>query len=277
MIWGDPWTQIATQKTAESGRFCTTLPPPRSQESLQFLDTRKPRKPKKPGKPNQEWLDLVRTRWTIEEAALRLTDAIIPCLYDGGALVATCVLRERRLDDTVWILETLNARKGWGARLLRAVISWLWYEKVGGPFIMAYTWELSLPALMSAWWRGWLRSAAEIQYGWALSLTDDCNFCPDHGWEPVGPRLPMPTYFPGPDGFAAVSDSGLVDGWGHVLAFRGRPDWSRVGQKGGWRRLWMRSRVSPGPGWSWTGEFVVVGFLNYNGLSVPLEWITAEI
>lgn len=279
MIWGDPWTQVATQKSDSASQFCTTIPPPRSRDSLKFIDGKKPKKPEKPG---QEWLDFVRTRWTIEEAALRLTDAHIPCLFDGDALVATCVLRERKT-DSLWVLETLRARKGWGARLLRAVIPWLWYEKVGGPFIMAYTWELSLPALVSAWWRGWLRSAAEIQYGWAwASDSSGCSFCPDHRWEPVGPRLAMPTYFPGPsnNSLAVVSDSGLVDGWGHVLAFRGGPDWSAVAKKGGWRRLWMRRRVSPGPGWSWTGEFVVVGLLNYNGFSESsssLEWITAEI
>ena len=272
MIWGDPWTEIATQKSG-SGRFCTTLPPPRSPLPLHFLDKQK---------PSQEWLDFVRTRWTIEEAALRLTDAVIPCLYDNGILVATCVLRLRMLDD-IWILETLNAKKGWGAPFLRAVIPWLWFEKVGGPFIMAYTWELSLPGLLGAWWRGWLRSAVEIQYGWALAralslTTDDCGFCPDHGWEPIGPRLAMPTYFPGENGFAVISDSGLVDGWGNILAFRGTPDWSAVAKKGGWKRLWMRRSVSPGPGWSWTGEFVVVGFLNYNcGPRSSLEWITAEI
>lgn len=268
MIWGDPWTEIATQKSG-SGRFCTTLPPPRSPLPLRFLDNQK---------PNQEWLDFVRTRWTIEEAALRLTDAVIPCLFDDdGILVATCVLRHR----DVWILETLRAVHGWGARFLRAVIPWLWFEKVGGPFIMAYTWELSLPGLLGAWWRGWLRSAAEIQYGWAwTSEGESCGFCPDNGWEPVGPRLAMPTYFqdPSENGFAVISDSGLVDGWGYVLAFRGIPDWSTAAKKGGWKRLWMRRSVSPGPGWSWTGEFVVVGLLNYNcGLRLSLEWITAEI
>ena len=269
MIWGDPWTEIATQKS-EIGQFCTTIPPPRTplpdSATFRMIDG-----------PNQEWLDFVRTRWTTEEAALRLTYAVIPCLYEGDVLVATCVLRPR--GDDVWILETLRAKKGWGAPFLRAVIPWIWSE--GGPFIMAYTWELSLPALVGAWWRGWLRSAAEIQYGWSwIGQGESCGFCPDHGWEPIGPRLAMPTYFqdPSENGFVVVSDSGLVDGWGHVLAVRGDPDWSAVAKKGGWRRLWMRRSVSPGPGWSWTGEFVVVGLLNYNcGPRPSLEWITAEI
>jgi hypothetical protein len=85
----------------------------------------------------------------------------------------------------------------------------------------------------------------------------------------------MPTYFQDISGLAVVSDSG--DGWGNVLAIKDSPDWSKVSQKGGWRRLWMRSVVSPGPGWSWTGEFVVVGLLNYNSGPVSLDWITAEI
>ena len=271
MIWGDPWTEVATQKSGTGNQFCTTLPPPRSPLSLQFLG--------QPKKPKQEWLDFVRTRWTIEEAALRLTDAIIPYLLDdSGSLVATCVIRHR--GDDVWILETLRAVHGWGAPFLRAVIPWLWYEKVRGPFILAYTWELSLSGLVGAWWRGWLRSAADIQYGWAWSK-EGCGFCPDHGWEPIGPRLAMPTYIEDPNGFAVVSDSGLGDGWGHVLALRGDPDWSAVAKKGGWRRLWMRRSVSPGPDWSWTGEFVVIGLLNYNGFGSfsdsSLEWITAEI
>jgi len=269
MIWGDDWTQIATQKSDGPSRFCTTLKPPRTElptgVQLQIIT-----------EPTQDWLDLVATRWTIEEATLRLADAYVPCLFEGDVLVATCVLRFLTIDD-IWVLETLRAHKGWGTPLLRAVIPWIW-DKIGGPFIMGYTWELSLPALIGAWWRGWLRSAAEIQYGWACFLgPDGCNFCPSDAWEPLGPRLAMPTYFEDQDGLAVVSDSGLMDGWGHVLAVRGSPDWSAVAKKGGWRRLWMRRSVSPGPDWSWTGEFVVVGLLNYNGSSIPVDWITAEI
>lgn len=263
MIWGDDWTQVACQKG--DGRFCTTLPPPLTPlaDGVRFRFITE---------PTQDWLDLVRTRWTIEEAALRLTDATIPCLFDRGALVATCVLRQR---EDIWILETLNARKGWGAPLLRAVIPWIWSQS--GPFIMAYTWELSLPALIGAWWRGWLRSAVEIQYGWALSADGSpCSFCPG-GWEPVGPRLAMPTLFVHDGGKTVVSDSGLVDGWGHVLTIQGEPDWPTVAKKGGWKRLWTRSSVCPGPGWSWTGEFVVVGLLNYSSGPVPPSYYTAEI
>ena len=268
MIWGDSWTQIATQKG--SGRFCTTLPPPWTPlaDGVRFDFLKE---------PTQEWLDFVGTRWTTEEAALRLAEAKIPCLFDGELLVASCVLRFRSVDN-VWVLESLRAIHGWGAPLLRAVIPWL-YSEERGPFIMAYTWELSLPALIAAWWRGWLRSSAEIQYGWAFADASNCSFCPDRGWEPIGPRLAMPTFFQDAgSGFAVVSDSGMVDGWGHVLAFRGKPDWSAIAKKGGWKRLWMRRLTSPGSEWAWTGEFVVVGLLNYsNGPRPSLEWITAEI
>ena len=266
MIWGDDWTQVATQKSDGPQRFCTSLKPPRTKlpddVQLQIVT-----------EVTQDWLDLVGTRWSTEEAALRLADASVPCLFRGDELVATCVLRQQ---GDIWILETLRARKGLGTPLIRAVIPWIWDK--AGPFIMGYTWELSLPALIGAWWRGWLRSAAEIQYGWSWFLdSDDCNFCPSNAWEPLGPRLAMPTYFQDQDGLAVVSDSGLMDGWGHVLTVKGVPDWSAVAKKGGWRRLWMRSTVSPGPGWSWTGEFVVVGLLNYNSGPISLDWITAEI
>ena len=104
MIWGDDWTQIATQKSDVSGRFCTSLVPPRTALSagVQFRVVT--------GEPTQDWLDLVSTRWTIEEAALRLADARVPCLFEDGVLVATCVLRFLTVDD-IWVLETLSARK----------------------------------------------------------------------------------------------------------------------------------------------------------------------
>lgn len=89
--------------------------------------------------------------------------------------------------------------------------------------------------------------------------------------------MALPTLFQDVSGSAIVSDSGLVDGWGHVLTVRGKPNWSEIAKKGGWRRLWMRSASCPGLGWVWTGEFVVVGRLNYDGPPVELDWITAEV
>lgn len=268
MIWDDPWVQLAMQRGSGSEQFCTTLPPPSTPlapgqvfRCLQVSDL-----------DLVGWNDLVGSRWTTEELVCRLEEAWIPCLFLEGDLVATCVLRQK---PQMWLLETLRARKGFGTPLLRAVIPWL-YTATGGPFVLGYTWELSGPGLISAWWRGWLGSVAPggVQYGWSWAPPgDECNFCP-RGWEPLGPRLALPTLFQDVSGSAVVSEG---EGWGHVLAVRGTPAWSEIAKKGGWRRLWMRSASCPGPGWVWTGEFVVVGLLNYNGPPLRLDWITAEV
>lgn len=263
MIWSDPWVELAMQKGG------TTLVPPPT--------------PLAPGQRFQcmtvaelnleTWIDLVGTRWTREELVLRLQGAWIPCLFQVSDLVATCVLRHKS-DQDFWILETLRARKGFGTPLLRAVIPWL-FDKAGGPFSLGYIWELSLPGLIAAWIKGWLSSAVAIQYGWALGLTEaGCSFCPTTQWNPIGPRLALPTLFQDGDSLAIISDSGLGDGWGNVSVCRGLPDWSAIAKKGGWRSLWMRASARPA-GWFWTGEFIVVGFLNYKG--APAEWVTAEV
>jgi hypothetical protein len=55
-------------------------------------------------------------------------------------------------------------------------------------------------------------------------------------------------------------------------------DWASVVRIGGWRALWYRGSTAPSAGWSWTGEFVVVGLLNYDGRTkIPTRWITSEI
>lgn len=251
MIWDDPWTLVAM--TPEG----TRLPPPRTPlaglrfvcEQVADLDL-------------EIWNELVGSRWTPAELRQRLADAWIPCLFLGADLVATCVLRPK---PDMWILETLRSRKGYGTALMRAAIPWIY--DFGGVFTLAYTWELSLPGLAGAWWRGWLGSATTLQYGWHWSA--DCGFCPQ-GWTPIGERITLPSLI----GSAVVSDSGLGDGWGYVLAYTGEPDWAAVAKKGGWRSLWMRATTAP-KGWTWTGECIVVGFLNYAGQSV--DWITAEI
>lgn len=209
------------------------------------------------------WIELVGTRWTPADLRARLKDAWIPCLFLGSDLVATCVLRPK---PDMWILETLRALHGYGTPLLRAVIPWLYDH--AGRFTLAYTWELSLPGLAGAWWRGWLGSATTLQYGWHWSA-DDCGFCPS-GWQPIRSRLTLPSLI----GSAIVSDSGLGDGWGYVSVYTGEPDWASIAKKGGWKRLWMRAATAP-KGWSWTGECIVVGFLNYAGQSV--DWVTSEI
>jgi hypothetical protein len=43
---------------------------------------------------------------------------------------------------------------------------------------------------------------------------------------------------------------------------------------------WKRSKHCPGPGWSWTGEFVCVGILNLkkgvNVMELNLDWVTPD-
>ena len=259
MIWDDPWTVVAMQPGG------TRLPPPRypMAAGLHFrcLAT----------DDIKAWIDLVGTRWTSEELVLRLDQAHIPCLFEDDILVGTCVLRLKA--NGLWILETLRARHGFGTPLLRAVIPWI-YDR-NGPFTLGYTWELSVPGLAAAWCRGWLSSLATIQYGYSwIRDPADCGFCP-RTWEPIGPRLALPTLFQDCSGSAVVSDSGLGDGWGHVSVIRDTPCWTTIATKGGWRYLWTRSQVKP-KGWNWTGEIVVVGLLNAFGHH-SLDWVTAEI
>ena len=265
MIWDEPWTEIATQKGG------TTIPPPKTPLAAgqRFVCVRVS------DLALNTWADLVGTRWTTEELTLRLEDAWIPCLFSEETLVATCVLRFR---EDQWILETLRARHGYGRILLRAVIPWL-YDSCGGPFTMMCTWELSLPGLIGAFLKGWLRSAVALQYGWVWSLPRQegqrCAFCPSNEWAPIGPRIALPTLFRDGSGSAIVSDSGLVDGWGYVSVIRGTPCWHSICQKGGWRVLWYRGPTAPA-GFRWSGEFVVVGASNRRG-PVSLEWVTAEV
>lgn len=259
MIWDDPWVRIALQKGG------TRIPPPLTAlaagqrfecmtAATLLLGC-------------AQWIELVGTRWSVAEVAQRLEGAWIPCLFEDGVLVATCVLRPK---EGFWILETLRARRGRGTPLLRATIPWLWAR---GVVSLGYTWELSAPALLSAWWRGWLNSACELQYGWAWSSSGTCGFCPTVS---SSSRLTLPTLFQDSGGAAIVSDSGLDDGWGYVSVVRGEPDWSAIAKQGGWRALWRRAVTGP-KGWSWTGEFVVVGFLNHPGTHVTTEWVTSEI
>ena len=266
MIWDDPWTMVAMQKGG------TLLPPPiyplppgLKVRFIQGLDLNL-----------EQWIDLVGTRWRPAELLLRLADAWIPCLFDQDDLVATCVLRPYGPATSVlgkqgphlWLLETLRARKGQSSHLLRRVIAWL-YER-DPLFTLGYTWELSLPELVGAWSRGWLGSSVKIEYGWTYRASG-CGFCSSE-WAPLEARLVYPSLIQD----SVVSDSGLGDGWGHVLAYRGNPDWSAIAKVGGWKALWMHASVQP-KGWVWTGEFVVLGLLNDHGSNHPLTWITAEI
>jgi hypothetical protein len=296
MIWDDPWIAVATDQGGEPRTFCTTLPPPVPELPAGVLF----RCVRAGDVDLAAWADLVRTRWSTAELLVRLADAWIPYLETVDGIVATCVLRPQA--DGKWILETMKAQRpqqvssvsrprpqqasngvgaatphvaqhGYGTLLMRSLMTWIW-RHVGGPFVLAYTWELTAVQLVAAWWRGWLASAAAIQYGWVWRTEGSCIFCPEQEvWKPVGPRPVLPLTVDG----ATISDSGLGDGWGYVSSYVGTPDWSAVAKKGGWRALWLRASDSPGPLWRWTGEFVVVGLLNQFGPSDSLNWLTAEI
>lgn len=291
MIWSDPWIDVATTSPTEGtgvSPFCTTLPPPRptlppdlrfqcDMESV-ISDT-----------DLLEWRQLVGTRWDVPTLRQRLASAWIARLWlTDGKLVATCVLR-RGSAAAMWILETLVAQpkgRGYATALVRSVMTWIYETGQRGPFVLAYTWELSVAQLVVAWWCGWLKSAASYENGWIWTASaGECKFCEktntDH---PVGPAMPM--VFRDERSEVIVSDSGRGDGIGYVLACRGDfVDWAAIVRQGGWRALWWRGASAPartavtGVGtWQQTGEVVVVGLLNYDGRgSIPTRWITTEI
>ena len=272
MIWGDPWIAAATDRSGGSRRFCTTIPPPPVSLAAgqRFACVRA-------GDLDlQGWRDLVGTRWSDTALLERLKGAWIPCLFREGALVATCVLRPQ---GGLWILETMRARSGYGTPLMRTLMRWIWNHE--GPFILGFTWELTLAQLGAAWWRGWLGAAAAYQYGWAFSV-DGCHFCGSQdGWAPMTePRFVVPTLIQDAESTwsVVVSDSGLGDGWGYVSRWSGPVDWAVVAERGGWKALWCRSQWAPAPKWHWTGEIVVVGLLNARAPSeFDVDWVTAEV
>jgi hypothetical protein len=278
MIWNDPWIDMATSSPAEGmgiAPFNTTLPPPKPTlpPDLRFdccaasslSDTEL-----------SVWRNLVGTRWPLSGLRDRLEGAWIARIHMAERLVSTCVLR--RSKDPTWILETLVAKptgNGYATALTRSVMTWI-YDR-GGPFVLAYTWELSLAQLVWAKWRGWLKSAASVEYGWIWTAPGECNFCGTNtNAYPVGPAELRVI-----GDQVIMSDSGLGDGLGYVLGiFEGAKniDWISVVRAGGWRALWYRGHAAPAAGWSWTGEFVVVGLLNYDGRSgIPTRWLTSEI
>jgi hypothetical protein len=274
MIWNDPWIDVATTPPEEGvAPFNTTLPPPRPllPPDLRFdccLSS---------NMTNTEittWRNLVGTRWPLSGLRHRLEGAWIARIHVADRLVSTCVLR--RSEAPTWILETLVAKPtghGYATALVRSVMTWI-YDR-GGPFVLAYTWELSLAQLVWAKWRGWLKSAASVEYGWIWTPAGECGFCGTNTDHTVGPAKILTL------NSVTVSDSGIGDGLGYVLDIsedNSEVDWASVVRAGGWRALWYRGSTAPAAGWSWTGEFVVVGLLNYDGRSgIPTRWITSEI
>lgn len=214
-----------------------------------------------------EWQEVVRSKWPNDVIANRLMGALVPCLRREGQLIATCVLRPQ--GGPLWVMETFVARwrgSGYGGLLLRCFIDWMWRRF--GPVTIGYTWELTAGQLVGAAIRGWLASAASVQMGWSWMASAKSATAA------VRPTLPV--WMSDKGGSAVVTDSGLEDGWGYVSAYRGSPSWDLIAKKGGWQRLWFRGSSAPSDQWKWSGEFVVVAFMNSN-ISRSSEWITSEI
>ena len=253
MIWDDPWIDVATQKGG------STIPPPPPTIPTGFTF----RVSSCDSLNLDEWRRLVGTKWSNQELINRLKGSHIACLYSAG-IAATCVLREMApaRQKPWWILETLVAReirKGHGALLMRCVMTWMYRRS--GPFILSYTWELTLLELAWAYCRGWLKSAVDIEYGWVLADTSSAS------------TFVEPTWIYSNGGRACVTSSGLHDGYVFVYRYEGQPCWGTIAKKCG--SLWMRSAHRPSLEWKWTGEFVVVGSLN--GAPDCHDWITAEV
>lgn len=274
MIWNDPWIALATDR-AGAGPWCTTLAPPvpvlptgvtfQCRRWTDFTESER-----------AAWAALVQTKWSDNALGARLADAWIPCLLQGSHLVGSCVLRPPTEGRPWWVLETLCARSGYGTPLMRSVMTWI-YRHGDGPFALAYTWELTGAQLVAAWWRGWLQSMVALEYGWVWAAAG-CGWCPQQQTLSLPPRFTMPTLFREGDGWGAVvSDSGLGDGWGYVSVFWGAPAWDTIATRGGWSRLWIRAGTAPPGPWRWTGEFVVVGLLNWVAPPQNVSWTTAEI
>jgi hypothetical protein len=273
MLWDDPWIAAAlSEGGTDLPPLPVTLPPDLvfscAPASEQLCD---------------EWIAVVGTVWSLEQLAERLADTWI-CMVrtrgkgqGQGNLVATCVLRPRA---HIWFIETLVSRqRGCGSLLIRAMGPWLW-KHVGGRFTLGYSWELTSSQLLYAWWRGWLRTATSIEYGWVLRLDNSCKFCPLLK-DKQKPTKTMPFLVQTAAGSAVITDSGLGDGWGYVLKQTGSPDWQLIHKRFGFHSLWCSSSDPPLTerlSWQWTGEFIVTGFLNKRiGDPDYGDWITAEV
>jgi hypothetical protein len=273
-IWNDPWIAVATERGVGTGPWATTLPPPLPPPLPASVAFRCVPWPALTSEEQLTWLALVGTRWRPAVAAQRLVDAWLPMIVDSSGAIATCVLRPRGGPERLWLLETLRSKRGYGSTLMRQLMTWIWQRD--GPFVLGFTWELTPFQLAGAWWSGWLAAAAAIEFGWIWRLPSACTFCPGAPVVVAPARFELPTLLRFGDAWAIVNDSGLCDGVGCVLDWRGDVPWATVAEAGGWSALWMRSAVSAGPKWLRTGEIVVVGLLNS---AVPRcdRWITPEI
>lgn len=283
MLWTEPWLQLAS--SAEGTRIPPPPPPPLAAgESFRLLSLTEGL--------TAQWLSFVGSGLSVEAARRRVGDcgAQIAWLSIADGQAATCLLRPAGEGEGIWRIEAFVARprgQRLGERLLRHVMWTLWGQR---GITLVFQWELAgLPALVGAWWRGWLGAAVTVERGWRwrrAAEQEACGFCPvTAAWIP-------PTEGPATDGrphlvqdpsngcSVIVADSGLCDGWGIVLDVTGHgsPNWSRVAAVGGWRELWYRGPVPPakGDGWTWTGEWVVIGRVGV-GRPIQTRWLTADI
>ncbi len=275
MVWSHPWIAAAT---SEEG----ALLPPEAPAGVRWTAVRAT---EMTGTELEAWGAFVRTGWGTEALRVRLADgAVVVRVWSGsGSLCGTCVVRPR--GGTLWLLETLVARPrgvGWGAATMHAAVRAVW--DYGGTSI-GFVWEMPAGGLVRAWWRGWLDAAVSVEWGWVWRTPQgslECGFCPNtQAWLPTRSPPAMPVVVTGAGWTVVVSDSGLLDGWGYVLAVSGQAvDWNRVAGVGEWRDLWFAGASAPeGAGWRWTGEAVVRGVLNRRGAAAPsrIAWITAEV
>jgi hypothetical protein len=253
MIWDDPWCVFAS---SEGG---TSLPPMKVVlEHHQRFDV---------SKENHQRFDVSNQRFDVSDKKSEFK----ACFYEHKQLVSSCVLHLYDTSSNVWILETFSAIKkhqGYGTMLLRCVMDWI-YNYTGQRFILGYTWELTVLEFVGAWWKGWLKTAHTIEYGWAIDREEGA----EETEEAEGAE----------SNNTILSESGLNDGWGTVIQNQqsGVTNWNKLMESRGWNHLWMRSATRPpgslGSKWRWTGEIVVVGLLNKpRGVDIDTHWITPD-
>lgn len=187
---------------------------------------------------DEDWLSLIGTPVKTNIGP----DCLIPCLYKAGILVATCIFRSHpHSKQRVYALETLVAKprgQGYGGHLLHAAVHYM-----GSNTGFVYVWELSLAGLIVSWFKGWLASMVRLEYGWIHA---------GNGFSTKTPYI----------------ESGLDDGY--IYMFEPDKEILAVPQK-----AWTAAKKCPGPGWSWSGEFVITGNLNTSG---PIyRWFTQEV
>jgi len=223
---------------ARTGRTLLSPPPPNMSDCTMILQTR--------DSLPSSWTDLVGTSLAPNIIHSRLESCLVPCLYRDSNLVATCVFRPHPTDIGVYAIETFVAQKGhkYGRLLLHSAIYEM-YQRIG-PHAYVFIWELTVFQLIGAYMKGWLTSMVSLEYGWMYLCL---------GNQKMDDRI---TYL----------ESGIDD----VVYCSPAPVTPYLKKRG---KVWTISSICPGPGWSWTGEFIITGNLN---ASAPIQrWFTTEI